>query len=155
MTVSKTRSWKNSRMSRATCCPRFVRSSYIVITTPAMSSDGLRAPRTRRRVPTRSASPSSAKYSQLSGMSTASAATRALSVSSPSDGGVSMNTKSKRRAKRLEDVAEATLAIRERDELDFGAGQIPVGGNQAEVLDPRVDDERSRHRRCARAVRAS
>ena len=37
-----TRSWKNSRMSRATCWPRFVRSSYIVSRTPAMSSDGLR-----------------------------------------------------------------------------------------------------------------
>ena len=37
--------------------PRFVRSSCIVSSTPAMSSDGLSAARTRRSVATRSASP--------------------------------------------------------------------------------------------------
>ena len=41
MTVVNTLSLKNARMSRATCCPRFVRSSYIVSSTPAMSSDGI------------------------------------------------------------------------------------------------------------------
>ena len=74
----------------ATCWPRFVRSSYIVSSTPSMSSAGLSDARTRRSVPTRSASPSSAKYSQCSGISTASAATSAFSVSRPSDGGQSM-----------------------------------------------------------------
>ena len=54
------------------------------------SSAGLSAARTRSIVPTGSAMPSSAKYSQLRGTSTASAATSALSVSRPSDGGESM-----------------------------------------------------------------
>ncbi len=38
---------KNSRMSLATCWPRFVRSSYIVSSTPSTSSPGLSAARTR------------------------------------------------------------------------------------------------------------
>src|SRR5882672_8050663 len=89
MTVRKTFSLKNCRTSLATCCPRLVRSSNIVRSTPSMSSAGLSAARTRRIVPTRSARPSSAKYSQCSGINTASAATSAFSVSRPSDGGQS------------------------------------------------------------------
>ena len=43
ITVAKTFSLKNARTSRATCCPRFVRSSCIVSSTPSMSSAGLSA----------------------------------------------------------------------------------------------------------------
>src|SRR5437868_1733763 len=50
MTVLNTLSLKNSRTSRATSCPRLVRSSYIVSTTPSMSRAGLSPLRTRRIV---------------------------------------------------------------------------------------------------------
>ena len=39
------------------------------------------------------------------------------------------------RAERVEHVAQAMLAMRQRDELDFGAGQIAIGGDERESGD--------------------
>ena len=100
-----------------------------------MSRDGLSVPRTRRSVATRSARPSSAKYSHVSGISTASAATSAFSVSSPSDGGVSIRMTSKSSRDRREDALQPMFAAVERDELDLGAGELSVGWNQRQAFD--------------------
>ena len=48
-----------------------------------------------------------------------------------------MRMKSKSIAQRREQIAQAPLAVRERDELDLGAGQVAIGGNQPQVLDAR------------------
>ena len=98
-----------------------------------MSSDGFSAARTRRIVATRSASPSSAKYSQCSGISTASAATSALSVSRPSDGGQSMKMWSKRSRSGVEEAPQLRFAAGQRDHLDFGAGEIAIGGQDEQI----------------------
>ena len=93
--------------------------------------------RTRRMVATRSAMPSSAKYSQWRGTITASAATSAFSVSRP-----------KRRRRVDEDVVvlvpNAGQALREpcfacfhRDQLDLGAGQVTIGGHELHLVDSR------------------
>ena len=37
-------------------------------------------------------------------------------------------------AQRLEQIAQAALAIRQVDELDFRAGEIAIGGNEPQVL---------------------
>ncbi len=73
---------------------RFVRSSYIVSTTPSIPSPGLNDAFTRSIVSIRSVTPSSAKYSHWIGMRTVSAAQRLLSVNSPRDGGQSIRMKS-------------------------------------------------------------
>ena len=105
-----------------------------------MSRAGLSVPRTRRSVATRSASPSSAKYSQVSGISTASAATSALSVSSPSDGGVSMKMTSKSpRSGR----AGTAAAVRDWGAMTSSTSapvRLAIGGNERETLDLRGDD---------------
>ena len=92
-------------------------------------------PRMRRMVPTRSARPSSAKYSQCSGIRTASAATSALSVRRPSDGGQSMKMNSKSRSQRVQLPLEPAFALEHRHHLDFGAREVAVGRNQVKVRD--------------------
>ena len=47
-------------------------------------------------------------------------------------------------AQWLEEVAQAALASRQRDELDFRAGEIAIGGNQPEMLDRGLEDEDGR-----------
>jgi hypothetical protein len=44
-------------------------------------------------------------------------------------------------AQRQEEIAEAALAMRQRDELDFRAGEIAIGGNQPHILHARLEDE--------------
>jgi len=90
ITLSKTFSPKCSRASRATWVQRLLRTSNIVSSSPSSSSRGFIASRTRSIVCINDASPSSAKYSHCKGISTESAATRALSVRRPSDGGESI-----------------------------------------------------------------
>ena len=121
----------------ATCCPRLVRSSYIVINTPAISSPGLNAARTRRSVATRSARPSSAKYSQFSGIKTASAATSAFNVSSPSEGGYRPGCNRTGRASDRDSRAGGRSRWGSADEVDFRTGQVSIGGNQREAVDRR------------------
>jgi hypothetical protein len=67
-------------------------------------------------------------------MSTASAATSALSVSSPSEG----------RAQRIEHALQPPLAILERHQLDFCAREVLIRSDQREVVDARRLDERLR-----------
>jgi len=69
---------------------------------------------------------SSAKYSQLSGMRTRSAATSPLSVSKPSEGGVSIEDVIEVGAKRVDEWPQAAFAIDERHEFDFRASEMPV-----------------------------
>src|SRR2546426_90209 len=83
---------KCRRTSSITCSEsRFLRSS-IVSTIARISSRSLRRRRTASMVSRSCASPSSAKYSHWTGISTASHAASALIVSRPSDGGQSTNT---------------------------------------------------------------
>ena len=89
ITVSKTSSGKCWRTSRSTSCARRVRPSCIVSTMPATVSLGLSSRWISESVSSRPASPSSAKYSVCTGTMTRSAATSALTVSGPSDGGQS------------------------------------------------------------------
>ena len=77
-------------MSSTTCRARLVRSSNMVKTIPSIASSGLNESRTRSTVSRSSERPSSAKYSVWIGTSTESAADRALTVRSDSDGGQSM-----------------------------------------------------------------
>ena len=109
-----------------------------------MSSAGLSAARTRRIVPTRSARPSSAKYSQCSGISTASAATSAFSVSRPSDGGQSMKMWSYSSRSGARSARSRSSRWGSGDQLDFGAGEVAIGGDEAEAIDAGRDDERAR-----------
>ena len=44
-------------------------------------------------------------------------------------------------AQRLEQIAETALAVGQRHELDFGAGEIAIRGNQPEVLDAGLEQE--------------
>ena len=74
-------------------------------------------------------------------MSTRSAATSALSVSRPSDGGESMMMKSNSIAQRIEQSLQAAFAIGERDQFDLGAGEFAIGGDQREPFDARWQDE--------------
>ena len=53
-------------------------------------------------------------------------------------------------AQRLEQRAQPLLAVRQRDQLDFGAGEIAVGGNQRQAIDAGRDDEAARRRSPAR-----
>ena len=39
--------------------------------------------------------------------------------------------------------AEALFALRQRDELDLGAGQVAVGGHEIKALDAGLNDERA------------
>jgi hypothetical protein len=95
-----------------------------------MSSEGLNEPRTRRSVATRSARPSSAKYSQ---------------VSVGGDEGVEREQSERGRrvdehgvvvvAEWFEHGAQARFAGGEGDELDFRAGQVSIRRHEREVLD--------------------
>src|SRR5829696_79804 len=88
ITVSKTSDGKCSRTSRSTSWASFVRASCMVNSMPATVRRGLSSRCTSDSVSSRPASPSSAKYSVCTGTITRSAATSALIVSGPSDGGV-------------------------------------------------------------------
>jgi len=94
MTVRNAFFPKWARMSSATWRERFVLSSYMVRSTPPISSIGFRVIFTRSIVSIRSVTPSSAKYSHWIGIRTSSAAHRPFSVRSPSDGGQSTSRKS-------------------------------------------------------------
>ena len=74
-------------------------------------------------------------------MSTESAATRAFSVSSPSDGGESMKMRSKSLRIGSSRFRKTALAISERDQFDLSARQVAVGGHEREVIDAGGDDE--------------
>jgi hypothetical protein len=73
-----------------TSLARLLRTSYIVRSTPSISSFGLRRALTARIVSLSDDSPSSAKYSHCIGTITPSAAVSALIVSRCSDGGQSI-----------------------------------------------------------------
>jgi hypothetical protein len=49
------------------------------------------------------------------------------------------------RPKRIEHALQTTLALEHRNHLDLCACQIPVGGHQMEIVDPRREDEGIRH----------
>jgi hypothetical protein len=83
-------------------------------------------------VPTRSASPSSAKYSQCSNQRVQrEQAERRRAVD---------EDELESRAQRLEHALQSPLTLGERDEFDLGAGQIAIGGNQIEVVHLRRQD---------------
>jgi hypothetical protein len=63
------------------------------------------------------------------GTSAPSAAVRALTVRRPTAGGQS------RRMKSTERPMKPSFALREADELDFGAGEVAVGRNEGEAFD--------------------
>ena len=88
-TVSKTSSGKCSRTSRSTSRASRVRPSCIVRIIPAIVSRGLSSRWISESVSSSWARPSSAKYSVCTGTITLSAATSALTVSGPSEGGQS------------------------------------------------------------------
>jgi hypothetical protein len=89
ITVSKTSDGKCWRTSRSTSWASLVRPSCMVSSIPATVSRGLSSRWTSDSVSSSPASPSSAKYSVCTGTITRSAATSALTVSGPSDGGQS------------------------------------------------------------------
>ena len=93
MTVSKTSSGKCSRTSRSTSWASRVRPSCIVSSIPATVSRGFSSRWISDSVSSRPARPSSAKYSVCTGTITRSAATSALTVIGPSDGGQSSRVK--------------------------------------------------------------
>ena len=92
MIVSYTASPRCARASSRTWAERLFRLSYMVSTMPCTWSAGLNAVRTRSTMLSTWLNPSRAKNSHCSGTSTESAATRALTVSMPSDGGQSIST---------------------------------------------------------------
>ena len=132
-----TRSLKNSRMSFATCWPRLVRSSYIVISTPAMSSVGVQ----------RGADAAQRRDEIGEPLEREVFAVERNQHGVGGDERVEREQAERRRrvdedvveavAQRLEEMAQAPLAIGQRDELDFRAGEIAVGGNEPEILDRR------------------
>ena len=86
-TISSSATWR--RRSSSSGWPRSTVSRIA-----AISRGGLRRERTASTVRVSCARPSSARYSDWTGTTTASAATRALMVRSPSDGGQSTRTRS-------------------------------------------------------------
>ena len=115
-----------------TCWARVFRGSNITRTTPSMTSLGFRRALIFLMVLTRSARPSMAKYSHCMGISTASAAVRALTVSRLRAGGQSMRTKSyssRAPAKRLLEPEFPLLAVHQ---FDLGASQVPIGRQHVE-----------------------
>ncbi len=94
ITVVKRRSLKYSRRVSVTCWARFVRSSYIVRSTPSMITSGLNAARTRSSVEISSEIPSRAKYSACMVTISVLAAARTFSVSRSSAGGQSSRIRS-------------------------------------------------------------
>ena len=53
---------------------------------------------------------------------------------------MSMKMKSKSLAHLDEEVLQPAFAVGERDELDFGARQVAIGGNERQAFDHRGDD---------------
>ena len=105
------------------------------------TATGLKATRIRSTVWSNWLSPSSAKNSHCSGTSKWRAATRALTVSSPSDGGQSIMMMSQRPSGASSNAwLEAVGAIGQRDHFDLGARQVDRGGEQVEPRDARGDD---------------
>ena len=90
------------------------------------------------------------------GTITRSAATSALTVSGPSDGGQSIRTYAKRLAQRRERLAQPPLGPGDRRQLDRRAGQLDTRRDQREQVDRRLVDRRARPRtrRTARRTRS-
>ena len=65
-------------------------------------------------------------------------------MSRPSDGGRIDQDEVEPIAQRGQQVAKPPLPIGQRDELDFRARQVPVRGNQPQVLDTRFQRKRRR-----------
>ena len=104
---------------------------------PGSTSPGLKRARMRSTVVSSWLSPPSAKNSHCSGTSSASAATIALIVSRPSDGGQSISTTSHRGRRCAATAVQPVRALVEFDQFDLGARQI----------DRRRDDVEPRHAR--------
>ena len=105
-----------------------------------MSSVGLSVPRTRRNVATRSARPSSAKV--LAGQRNQDRIggdERVEGQQSERRRGVDENDV-EGVADRGEEVLQAPFAIRERDEIDFGTGELAIGGDERQSLDEGRND---------------
>ena len=108
-----------------------------------MSRVGIERDANASIVAMRSAIPSSAKYSQLSGIRTRVGGDERVERQQP-----------ERRRRVDEDVVEVgAQAIeeprsrcsrsRQRDELDFGAGEVAIRRDEREVIDAGVEDERA------------
>jgi len=125
ITVSKTRSLKNSRMSRATCWPRFVERGAHA----AQRRDQVRQPLEREVL----------------------AVERNQHRVGGDEGIQREETQRWRRvdedeveliAQRLEEIAEPALAREHRDELDLGTREVPVRRNEPQVLHGSLEHER-------------
>src|SRR5690349_7398420 len=112
-----------------------MRRSTMVRTTPAMCNLGLRAFLTRSTVLRSAPMPSSARNSACRGTSTASTATRAFSVTRPSDGGQSTRTVSQRSRALLPSAESASSSRCSRRSTSISSISAPASWTLAGMTD--------------------
>ena len=150
MTVPYTFSLKNSRTSRATCCPRFVRSSLMVSSTPSMSRDGFNPDRDAAHRPDEIGEPFECEVLAVQRDQHAVGGNERVQREQAERGrAVDEDGVELRRAADRAGAAEAPLAVGKGDQLDFRAGELPRCGSERQIRRSVVATMKARGRRRA------